>query len=98
MIQIDGPFEPAYDYLIEPVRSGSDRLRCDDTIASDVPVYEWDYRLRVVELQDITLNGLLQPDDISAWVAAPEDTTLDGVTDTADLVDVTGAVAESGDW
>jgi hypothetical protein len=98
MIQIDGPFAPAYDYLIEPVRSGSDRLRCDDTIASDVPVYEWDYRLRVVELQDITLNGLLQPDDISAWVAAPEDTTLDGVTDTADLVDVTEAVAESGDW
>ncbi|MBK7403819.1 MAG: hypothetical protein IPJ41_04090 [Phycisphaerales bacterium] len=100
-IRIDGPFAPPFDYLIEPKTDGqqADYLRCAETTApADVPVFDWDYRLRVVELQDISANGLLEPDDITAWIDDPTDTTLDGIADNADLIDVTEAVANSDDW
>ena len=46
---------------------------------------------------DITGNGLLQADDIAAWILDPKDANLDGTTDNADLVDVINAVAEYGE-
>lgn len=95
--EIDGPFMPGYDYLIEPKTTGSDYLYCDDLATTTVAVEEYDFRFRVFVLQDLSHNGLLQPDDISAWLADPKDTTLDGVTDNLDLIDVTEAVANSGD-
>jgi hypothetical protein len=102
-IIISGPFAAGYDYLIEPRPHGIAEeayLYCGglDPAVGEVGLYAYDYRLRVAIRQDITVNGALAPDDISAWLANPVDTTLDGVADTADLVDVTEAVAESGDW
>ena len=102
-IVISGLFEAGYDYLIEPRPHGIAEeayLYCGglDPAVGEVGLYAYDYRLRVATRQDITVNGALAPDDISAWLANPVDTTLDGVADGADLVDVTEAVAESGDW
>lgn len=98
-IQINGPFLAGYDSRIEPRADmqTSDFLYCDqlDPLNGDIGLFDYDYRLRVVELQDLTQNGLIQPNNITAWVNNPTDTTLDGVTDNADLVDVIEAVAES---
>ncbi len=99
-IKINGPFMPGYDYLIEPKRTGSNILICNNAelgLPMSEPVMEYDFRFRVFVLQDLTLNGLLQPDDIVAWILNPQDTTLDGTTDNNDLVDVINAVAEYGE-
>jgi hypothetical protein len=102
-ITISGPFAAGYDYLIEPRMQGVAQeafLYCGglDPAVGEVTLFPYDYRLRVAIRQDITVNGALAPDDITAWLANPVDTTLDGVADGADLIDVTEAVAESGDW
>ncbi|MCC7388909.1 MAG: hypothetical protein IT431_09080 [Phycisphaerales bacterium] len=110
-VRVDGAFADGFLYRIEPNNDSEDSyLYCGGLDASVGKVslrhddndpdldYGYEFVLRVRRIQDITLNGLLQPDDITAWLAEPEDTTLDGITDSADLVDVTEAVAESGDW
>ncbi|MDQ7014539.1 MAG: hypothetical protein Q9O74_11675, partial [Planctomycetota bacterium] len=99
-VRIDGPFAEGYYYLIEPKdENETDYLYCDDLDVSvgKVAVHDYDLVMRVRRIQDITLNGLLEPDDIVAWIAAPTDTTLDGTTDNADLVDVIEAVTNSND-
>ena len=97
-ITINGPFVPGYDYLIEPKTDtqGSNYLACGE-LDTTVGVYDYDYRLRVLVLQDLNVSGGLETGDIAAWIAEPADTTLDGVADDADLVDVTQAVAEHGE-
>ncbi|MCC7387431.1 MAG: hypothetical protein IT431_01555 [Phycisphaerales bacterium] len=102
-VRVEGSFDPGHLYRIQPkpVTTGGDYLYCaglDPSIQNDVGVRPYVLVIRVRRIQDITLNGLLQPDDITAWLAEPEDTTLDGITDNADLVDVTEAVAGSEDW
>ncbi len=100
-IEINGSFAPGYDYLIEPKvdSNGADYLYCGglDSSVGMVPIKDYDYRLRVIVAPDITGNGLLQADDITAWVLDPQDANLDGTTDNNDLVDVINAVAESGE-
>ena len=97
-ITINGPFVPGYDYLIEPKTDtqGSNYLYCGE-LDTTVGVYDYDYRLRVLVLQDLNVSGELETGDIAAWIAEPADTTLDGVADVADLVDVTEAVADWGE-
>ena len=100
-IEINGSFAPGFDYLIEPKvdENGTDYLYCGglDPLIDNVPIMEYDYRLRVIVAPDITGNGLLQADDITAWVLDPQDANLDGTTDNNDLVDVINAVAEYGE-
>ncbi|MBK7403371.1 MAG: hypothetical protein IPJ41_01740 [Phycisphaerales bacterium] len=97
-IKISGPFMPGYDYLIEPKvdSGGSDYLYCAGLTTTTVGLHDDDFRLRVYVLQDLTLSGDLAADDIDAWIDDPVDTTLDGIVDNADLVDVIEAVADSG--
>ena len=100
-IEINGSFDPGYDYLIEPKvdENGPDYLYCGglDSSVGMVPIKDYDYRLRVIVAPDITGNGLLQADDITAWVLDPQDANLDGTTDNNDLVDVINAVVEYGE-
>jgi hypothetical protein len=100
--RIDGPFAPAYDYMIQPKRTvgqGLDYLYCDDldfNEANRVALEDYGYRLRVVVVQDLTMNGALETADIDAWIDEPVDTTLDGLVNNEDLADVIDAVANGG--
>lgn len=58
---------------------------------------EYDFRVRVFFLQNLTLSDGLEAGDIEAWMNNPVDTTLDGEVDNDDLVDVIEAVATYGD-
>lgn len=97
-IKIIGPFVPGYDYLIEPKRDtqAANYLMCGQ-IGSTVALEDYDYRLRVFVIQDLNLSGGLDTGDITAWIDNPTDTTLDGVADSADLIDVTEAVVNHGE-
>ncbi len=98
-LQVAGPFEDGFDYLIEPKTTGSDMLLCDGlTDPMEVkPVMDYDYRIRVFYLQNTTMSNGLEANDITAWIANPTDTTLDGTADNNDLVDVIEAVTNSND-
>ncbi len=100
--RINGPFAPAYDYMIQPKRTvgqGLNYLYCDDLDfdeANRVALEDYGYRLRVVVIQDLTMNGALETADIDAWIDEPVDTTLDGLVNNDDLADVIDAVAGGG--
>jgi hypothetical protein len=97
--EIDGPFMPGNDDLIEPKvdNGGADYLACGGLASSTVGLHDYDFRYRVFVLQDLNLSGGLETGDITAWMAEPVDTTGDGVADEADLIDVTEAVATWGE-
>jgi len=94
-ILISGPIVAPYDYLIEPRTTGESLLACDGLPAStgDVPVHDNGYRLRVLQVEDINLGGYMDPGDVAAWLAAPEDVNFDEVVDAADLTAVLEALA-----
>lgn len=94
-ILISGPFVAPYDYLIEPRTTGESLLACDGLPAStgDVPVHDYDYRLRVLQIEDINLGGFMDQGDVTAWLADPEDVNFDDVVDGADLIAVLEALA-----
>jgi hypothetical protein len=98
-IRVEGPFDPGYSYRIEPKPdTETSYLYCGglDAAVGKVALKHYDFVMRVRLIQDITENGLLESDDITAWMAEPVDTTGDGVADEADLIDVTDAVATWG--
>jgi len=94
-ILISGSFVAPYDYLIEPRTTGESLLACDGLPAStgDVPVHDYDYRLRVLQIEDINLGGFMDQGDVTAWLADPEDVNFDDVVDGADLIAVLEALA-----
>ncbi len=55
--------------------------------------HDYDYRLRVLQIEDINLGGYMDPGDVAAWLAAPEDVNFDEVVDAADLAAVLEALA-----
>ena len=95
---IDGPFMPGNDYLIEPKvdNTGANYLACAGIAATNVGLHDYDFRFRVFVAQDVNLSGSLESADIDAWIDEPVDTTLDGLVNNDDLVDVIEAVADGG--